>query len=116
VRRDLIDEFGRLVTQCRDPTSSPYLDFFLIICQPTPDRANKRHQELTVDVMLSDKNPKNHLWLAIHDVIIDKSSTMQSRDIKSKGKILELIIKVMAFRYDPFQSRGQVGHHVSLQQ
>ena len=58
--RDLFETFGELVNECPgDPSKSPFLDFFLIACQPAghAGKALPRNQAYALEVFLSDKLP-----------------------------------------------------------
>ena len=52
-------EFGELLNNEPDPSSSPTLEFFVIACLPDGDTGNAlaRNQEYAIDVLLSPKLP-----------------------------------------------------------
>lgn len=54
--KELIEHFAYLLNQEDDPSRSPYVEFFTIICKPAKDKlSNKRNQDLTVEILLSQK-------------------------------------------------------------
>ena len=57
--RNLMIEFGELLNNEPDPSSSPILEFFVIACLPDGDTGNAlaRNQEYAIDVLLSPKLP-----------------------------------------------------------
>lgn len=57
VPREMFEQFGILLNDADEPTTSPLLEFFEICCVPTT-HALKRNQEFTAAVLLNDSLPK----------------------------------------------------------
>lgn len=89
VTKDLFVTFGHLLNEFPDPSISPVLEFFEIVCCPC-DKAILRNQSITVDVFMSDDLP--NLKNCVASIFSPNASSHQCAAPERIAKLLSACI------------------------
>jgi hypothetical protein len=97
VPRDLLEDFGTLLNACPDPSTSPLLAFFGLLCQPGgADQALDLNQVHVADVLLA---PRLATLKACFDVALGAVDASDAEvPCAAPEKLVELVAQMLALK------------------